>query len=62
MNKIPIDNKDGLIIKLSVMRKGTGHEIEHFMEEKHLSNEGELVNIVAKASKLLWDSHDLSKI
>lgn len=60
--KLPIDNEDGLIIKLSVMRKGKGHEIEHFMEEKHLQNEGELQNVAKKAVSLLWESYDLTKV
>ena len=61
-NKLPLDDKDGLIITVSVMRRGTGHEINHYMEEKHLQSEGELVNIITKAVKLLWESKDMTTI
>lgn len=62
MNNLPIDNEDGLIVTVSVMRKGTGEEIKHFMEDKHLQSVGELKNIVIKAAEMLNESRDVTKI
>ena len=62
MNKLPIDDKDGLVITVSVMRKGTGHDVSHYLMDGYLSNERQLTNILTKASKILWESHDISKV
>ena len=59
---MPIDDKEGLVITLSVMRNGTGKDIQYFMEGQHLQSEGELVGIAKKAASLLWETHDIKKI
>lgn len=53
MSKLPIDDKDGLIVTLSVMRKGTGELAEHFMEDKHIQTEGELKNIAIQGGRII---------
>ena len=60
--KLPIDNKEGLIVTLSVMRNGTGHDVSHFMEDKYIQSEGELVGLAKKAAEILWETHDIKKI
>ena len=60
-NKIPMDNVNGLVITLRVSKKGTGHDISHFME-KNIESEGELINIATRAAKLLWECRDVKSI
>lgn len=59
---LPIDNEDGLKITLSVMRGGTGFDISHYLEDKHIQNEKQLKNIVIKASVMLWESNDIKNV
>ena len=60
--KLPIDDKDGLVVTLSVMRGGKGEEIQHFMEDKHITSEDELINIAIKAAELLWETKKINEI
>lgn len=62
MSKIPLDDKDGLIITLSITRKGTGHDASCFLENKHIKNLGELKNVALQASELLWDTYDIKNV
>lgn len=55
MTKIPIDNKDGTIVTLSLERAGVEHEMSYYAGDKEIQNEGELKSISLKAAKLLWE-------
>lgn len=62
MIKLPIDNKDGLIITISVTRKGEGKDVQHFMGDSHIESLNQLKNIVSRGVELLWESHDIKSI
>ena len=62
MTTLPIDNKDGLVVTVSILRNGTGKDISHYLEDEHLQSEGQLKNILDKASDMLCEDGEYKKI
>ena len=60
--KLPLDDKNGLVVTVSVKRAGTEYNISKYLEDKSIKSIGELIGITSEAVKLLWDSKDVKSL